>query len=614
MAGRESIKVVFSYAHKDEDHHGRLAAQLDRLKDDRKIDSWDDREIGAGADWDREIRERFEEADIILLLVSPAFLNSKYVREKEIPQAIEQAKAGTSVLVPVILEEDEQRDWKQIEGLSSWQALPPTATPIAEWPSRDVAYAEVARGIRALAEGLKAGIDEEVEERRKTRDLTVFPQYPFRIVGEDYDPFHAFDQVFRRVENRQFQGLPSLPLAVPLGRRVDFVRRDYRSILTELRHGDAQTGLPYDLAAIPYWILGHCVEAGLIQPLDDDLREPLESDFTWWREMGEHDGRLYGVPLSALTMVLAIRKDLFDAHGLQPPDSWEEYLAVVDRVAAEPILDHKGRPIAPDLLQGRCHITLWYDWLNHLYAHDSNDRELYGGNRYAPREAAETLRAGTLSYLELAEKLAPYAAGTGDLPHYATANWDDGIEMFADGRLLTHFVFNDALETLRTRMEVASQAAGRPLEVQYLPVPGSHGSGARHGHVEGWVLCIPTATKYRRAANAVLDWFLDVEIQRNYASWGGSSAHRLVIDEQAERSDDGGAGKAYKESVQLGLDGKASVRLVKYKGARALPAIDRIVANLYDAVLAVGRRQMTAEEATDTMIKSVEKRLLKGRG
>lgn len=39
MAGREAIRVVFSYAHKNEDQHRRLAAQLDRLKDERMIDS-----------------------------------------------------------------------------------------------------------------------------------------------------------------------------------------------------------------------------------------------------------------------------------------------------------------------------------------------------------------------------------------------------------------------------------------------------------------------------------------------------------------------------------------------------------------------------------------------
>jgi ABC-type glycerol-3-phosphate transport system substrate-binding protein len=610
MAGRETIRVVFSYAHKDEDQHRRLAAHLDRLEADGKIDSWDDCEILPGADWDTEIHQKFAQADIILLLLSKAFLDSKYIRDKEIPQSIKQAREKVSTLVPVILEECK---WQTIDGLSRWQALPPTATPIKSWPSQDVAYAEVARGIGALAESLRAGIDKKVVELRKTRDLTIFPQYPFRIVGEEYDPYKAFEQVFRRVENNQFPGLKKLPFATPLDHRVDFAHRDYRRILSELRHGTAQTGLPYDLVAIPYWILGHCVDTGLVQPLDDDLNKH-NSNYTWWNEMGVYDGRLYGVPLSALTMVLAIRKDLFDEYGLEPPDTWDEYLALVDKVQAEPIHDPvNGQLVAPGLLQGRCHITLWYDWLNHLYAHNTNDRELYGGNRYNPEEAARTLYNGTLSYLELAAKLAPFASGNNDLPHFATANWDDGIEMFADGRLLMQFMFNDALETLRTRMEICSAEAGKPREIQYLPVPRSHVVSTRNGHVEGWILCVTRDTDYREAANSLLDWFLDVDIQRSYANWGGSSAHRQVIGERAGSHGDGRAGIAYRDSVQTGLEGKAQVQLAKYKRPDALPAIDRIVANLYDAVLAVGGKVQTPKQATDTLIKTVENRLLKGR-
>ena len=80
------------------------------------------------------------------------------------------------------------------------------------------------------------------------------------------------------------------------------------------------------------------------------------------------------------------------------PATWLDYLALIEEAV------ERRLPVAPALLQGRDHITLRYDWLNHLYAHDANDLVLYGGSRMPAREAAETLRSGTESYLALAAK------------------------------------------------------------------------------------------------------------------------------------------------------------------------------------------------------------------
>lgn len=605
MPSHRQIRVFLSFAHKDEDHHRRLAEHLDQLVKDGNLDFWDDREIQPGQVWDEEIVRRLKAADLILLLVSEDFLASQYVRETEIPLTLELAAEGKATVVPVILE---PCDW-QSHQLAKWQALPQPPTPISQWPSRDVAYAEVARGIRALADSLKAEVAEQHLALRQKRWRTVYGQYPFRILGERYDPFHAFEQVFRRVENNEYRALRPLPLVVPLGDRVEFAGQTYQSILATLRDSDAHTGLPYDLVAMPYTLMGHCVERGLIQPLDERLNA-YEDDFAWWPEMGTWEGRLYGVPLSALTMILAVREDLFEAHGLPVPDRWEDYLAIIDQVGVHPIVDQVShRPVAPDLLQGRRHVAMWYDWVNHLHAHEANDRELYGPSSLPAAKAANTLRRGTLGYLTVARKLARYTDGW-DLPHWATANWDEGIEAFSEGKLLMHFLFNDALETLRRRMETTYGGSGS--RVRYLPVPKAVGLETRHGQVEGWMLCVPRGARYWQAANDVLDWFLDVEVQRAYARWGGASAHLKVIAERAQADDDGGAGRAYWESIKDSVEARATVDLVKHKGPRVVPVVERIVADLYDAVLSVGCGRQSESEATDELIHGVEQRLLRG--
>jgi ABC-type glycerol-3-phosphate transport system substrate-binding protein len=370
-----------------------------------------------------------------------------------------------------------------------------------------------------------------------------------------------------------------------------------------VRDSTQPPGLDCDLIAIPYFLLGHCVERGLVQPLDDRLKTN-ETRFAWWYETCLYQGRLYGVPLSSLTMILAVRKDLFEQHGLVAPHTWVDYLALIDE-AIECRL-----PLAPAPLQGRDHITLWYDWLNHLYANDANDLVLYGGSRLPAREAAETLRKGTESYLGLASKLAQYATGHDYVAHWSTANWDDGIEAFAHGKLLTNMIFNDALETLRRRMETRQEDHTSEFCVEYLPVPTASPSGRHNGHVEGWILCVPAGAGYYEAANDVLEWFLQRPIQEAYALWGGASGDFAVIDDRVRNANDGGAARSFKISVEDSQKGRTSINLVKHNGPRTLEVIDRIRSNLYDAVLAVACGKQAAPDATDVFVRRVEQRLL----
>jgi len=51
---------------------------LKLLERQHVIDTWHDRKISSGAEWDKAIDENLEAADIILLLISADFLASDY--------------------------------------------------------------------------------------------------------------------------------------------------------------------------------------------------------------------------------------------------------------------------------------------------------------------------------------------------------------------------------------------------------------------------------------------------------------------------------------------------------------------------------------------------------
>ena len=81
------LKVFTSYSHKDSDLLAELKSHLSTLRNQALIEDWTDQEIHPGKEWEREIWEQFNSADIIILLISANFLNSYYCYRKEFAAA-----------------------------------------------------------------------------------------------------------------------------------------------------------------------------------------------------------------------------------------------------------------------------------------------------------------------------------------------------------------------------------------------------------------------------------------------------------------------------------------------------------------------------------------------
>jgi hypothetical protein len=140
--------VFFSYSHADEALRDQLEKQLALLKRQGVIDTWHDRRIGAGSEFAKEIDEHVNSDDIILLLVSPDFLDSDYCYEREMQRALERHEAREAVVIPVILR---PCDWTAAP-FGKLNAAPPDGRPITKFADRDDALLEVAKAVRSVAE------------------------------------------------------------------------------------------------------------------------------------------------------------------------------------------------------------------------------------------------------------------------------------------------------------------------------------------------------------------------------------------------------------------------------------------------------------------------------
>jgi hypothetical protein len=144
------VRIFFSYAHEDERLRRKLVQHLSGLQRAGLIEGWDDRQIGAGSDWAGQISENLEKADIVLFLVSPAFMASAYSQDVEVKLAMERHAAKEVCVIPVILR---PVDWA-LAPFASLQALPKEAKPVTRWPTRDEGFLDVALGIRREVEKL----------------------------------------------------------------------------------------------------------------------------------------------------------------------------------------------------------------------------------------------------------------------------------------------------------------------------------------------------------------------------------------------------------------------------------------------------------------------------
>ena len=147
------IRLFISYSSKDEIHRENLGKHLSLMERKGEIESWSCRKIPPGKEWEKEISENLESADVIVLLVSPDFMQSDYCFDIEVKRAMEKHESKNSVVLPVIVR---ACDWKDGTPFSKLQALPEPADPIKKWNDEDEAWLSVVSGIKKVAKNVEA--------------------------------------------------------------------------------------------------------------------------------------------------------------------------------------------------------------------------------------------------------------------------------------------------------------------------------------------------------------------------------------------------------------------------------------------------------------------------
>jgi len=150
------MRAFISYSHNDEAAKDALKKHLTVLRDAGAIDDWHDREILPGEIIDDAISEQLDSRELFLALVSPDFLDSDYIKHKEMGRALERYDLGEMLVVPIIVE---PCDW-QNTALGRLMALPRDGQAISLWDNQNEAFVDVTNGLRRLIEARAGQCDQ----------------------------------------------------------------------------------------------------------------------------------------------------------------------------------------------------------------------------------------------------------------------------------------------------------------------------------------------------------------------------------------------------------------------------------------------------------------------
>lgn len=152
MEQNNKLKLFIGYSHQDNlddnSYIERFKNHIAPLKDNGSIEEWYDREILPGEDYQNEIDNNLEDADIICLFISANFLSSENCK-REKKKALELRKKKGIPVIPIIVS---PCGWTDDKDISKLLALPTDGKPISSFQDRNKAWQVVYIGLKRLIE------------------------------------------------------------------------------------------------------------------------------------------------------------------------------------------------------------------------------------------------------------------------------------------------------------------------------------------------------------------------------------------------------------------------------------------------------------------------------
>lgn len=167
------LEVFCCYAREDQVMLEHLKKHLTPLQRQGQITIWSDTNLNAGVEWEKELHQHLESADLILLLISPDFMASDYCYSIEMGRAIVRQNEGSAQVIPILL----RSTFWQNASFAKLQIIPTNANPVINWPDRDDAFHDITMHISRVIVDLQTRRQLFTDQVEKIRSLTNRASY-----------------------------------------------------------------------------------------------------------------------------------------------------------------------------------------------------------------------------------------------------------------------------------------------------------------------------------------------------------------------------------------------------------------------------------------------------
>jgi hypothetical protein len=142
----ETLNLFISYSHKDDSLVEEFIKRIKPLEDNGILQVWCDKKIEAGNEFQKDIENNFEKADMICLMISYDFLNSAACKQEKDDALKLMIEKGIKV-IPVILKDCL---WTEYKDIGKLLAIPTDGKAITSYTDQNEGYLDAVRKIKEV--------------------------------------------------------------------------------------------------------------------------------------------------------------------------------------------------------------------------------------------------------------------------------------------------------------------------------------------------------------------------------------------------------------------------------------------------------------------------------
>jgi TIR domain len=146
------LRIFISYSREDETFKNQLVKILKGLQRRGVVDTWQDRRIEPGDEWNKSIRDAMNECDLAVLLVSPDYIASDFIQQVEQPTLLQRRQDMQTRIIPIIIR---PCPWESEPVLKDLQVLPKDGKAVITFSEstgeRDQVWKDIANAIEERA-------------------------------------------------------------------------------------------------------------------------------------------------------------------------------------------------------------------------------------------------------------------------------------------------------------------------------------------------------------------------------------------------------------------------------------------------------------------------------